>query len=275
MLVYLKGIVLAVIAMAAIFVGYIYLASYWQMQQQYPAQQRHFKLATDANIEEGQRLATIRGCYNDCHGKGATGQDFYGLHAPNLTALMKQYSDDELERAIRQGVRPDGTSVYSMSSDAFQYLSDDDLSHIIGFFRSLPTAASSADTHNPSLTYRWQMLKGGHQPVASKIKDLIPHQQNPQNDSIALGKYLALSTCIECHGGNLQGESNFSPSLIITRAYQLSEFRTLFSTGMGKDNRQLGLMGVTATERFSHFNQQEVAALYNYLQSDQFMELIP
>jgi cytochrome c553 len=273
MLIWLKQILLSVIAMAAIFVGYVYLASYWQMQQQFPAQQRHFKVANDANLEEGQRLATIRGCYNDCHGKGATGQDFYGLHAPNLTVLVKEYSDEELEQVIRQGVRPDGTSVYSMSSDAFQYLSDSDLSDIIGFLRSLPTAENPADRHNPSFSYRWQMLNGAHEPVASNIKQLIPVAQNPINDSLALGKYLAMSTCVECHGTELQGEANFTPGLIISRAYQQSEFTTLMSSGMGRGYRQLGLMSLTATERFSHFNQQEIDALFDYLQSDEFMAL--
>jgi cytochrome c553 len=118
------------------FIAGIYGLSSWMMKEKHPSQDRSFVISHDADVQEGKRLAAIRGCI-DCHGERLSGGDFYGLHAPNLTKISRQYSDNELERSIRQAIRPNGTSVYSMTSNTYQFLSDIDLSHIIIYMRSL------------------------------------------------------------------------------------------------------------------------------------------
>ena len=47
--------------------------------------------------------------------------------APNLTRIVHEYSDQELEAVIRHGVRPDGSSVVIMPSAMFANVSDEGL----------------------------------------------------------------------------------------------------------------------------------------------------
>src|SRR6476661_9688913 len=49
------------------------------------------------SIREGRRLATVRGCFHDCHGTEAEGHVLFDdpmiarIVAPNLTAAVRQY----------------------------------------------------------------------------------------------------------------------------------------------------------------------------------------
>ena len=69
-----------------------------------------------ASITEGQRLATIHGCFGGCHGKQAEGMVMFDepmigrVVAPNLTSAVRRYSDAELVGVIRNGVRPGGAA---------------------------------------------------------------------------------------------------------------------------------------------------------------------
>jgi hypothetical protein len=51
------------------------------------------------SIQEGRRLATIHGCFLDCHGRKAEGRVMFDdpkiahIVAPNLTAAVHRYTD--------------------------------------------------------------------------------------------------------------------------------------------------------------------------------------
>ena len=101
-------------------------------------------LPTDAAaIAEGGRLARILGCH-DCHGEHLEGRLFFSephvadLVAPNLSRLVPSYSDAELARAIRHGIRRDGTGLFAMPSASFFHLSDEDLGRLIAHLRRQP-----------------------------------------------------------------------------------------------------------------------------------------
>jgi cytochrome c553 len=100
-------------------------------------------VATPELISEGERLARIRGCIG-CHGTEMEGQVFFDqpwvarIVAPDLTRIAAELTDAELERVIRRGVRSDGRGVWVMPSDMFYHLSDDDLSAIVAYIRSVP-----------------------------------------------------------------------------------------------------------------------------------------
>jgi cytochrome c553 len=243
----------------------------WMMKEKHPSQDRSFVVSHDANVQEGMRLATIRGC-NDCHGNRLTGGDFYGLQAPNLTTISRQYSDNELERSIRQAIRPDGTSVYSMTSNTYQYLSDIDLSHIIIYMRSLEGDPEYIDYLSPSFQYRIGIILREHKPIADSILTQVPPKLTPRNHAEKLGKYLAYSVCAECHGVDLKGYIGFSPNLLTSLAYQRLDFKILMSEGIGLGGRDLGLMSTSSKERFSLFSDEEILALYTYFQSEQFIQ---
>ena len=62
------------------------------------------------------------------------------LYAPNLTPSgnIKDWSDGEVIRAIREGVHKDGRSLLVMPSTDLRYLSDDDVQAIVAYLRTVP-----------------------------------------------------------------------------------------------------------------------------------------
>ncbi|WP_347718556.1 hypothetical protein [Sphingomonas sp.] len=63
----------------------------------------------------GERLTRVLGC-TGCHGTELQGERFYELYASNLTRDLANYSDPQLERLLREGVRPTGRDVWEMPS---------------------------------------------------------------------------------------------------------------------------------------------------------------
>lgn len=232
-----------------------------------------------AAIAEGRRLAATRGCANGCHGKpgigGAVFDDdrWYGrLVAPNLSEAVRRYSDAELARVIRHGVKRDGTAVQVMPSDMFAQLDDADLGAIIAFLRAEPAVAHALPASTAGPLLRWQLAFGA--PAATfttaRIDHAAPHPAKPPPDQPhAWGRYLAHSTCSECHGADLRGvnEAGFhTPPLAAVAAYPLEDFRRLMRTGMALGDRSLNeLMTRVARERTNHFTDAEIDALHAYL----------
>ena len=74
--------------------------------------------------------------------------------------------------------------------------------------------------------------------------------------------------CINCHHQTPKEIIN-APPLVIVQAYSLPEFKKLMKTGITRTGRdmlaQSSLMGIVATEQFSHFTDEEVVAVYNFL----------
>src|SRR2546423_3090810 len=130
-----------VVAIAVLALGYLYFASERLLDRHYPLPPGSVRASSGAAaIAQGERLARAFGCA-DCHRpnlEGAFIADF-GVWSRNLTQLARTFSDQDFDRAIRHGLRPDGTSVAEfMPSDAFQYMSDADLADVLAFIRSRP-----------------------------------------------------------------------------------------------------------------------------------------
>jgi mono/diheme cytochrome c family protein len=61
--------------------------------------------------------------------------------APNITpgGRIADWSDEDLARAIREGLRPDGTIIGPpMPFAVYRHISDDDLASIVAFLRTVP-----------------------------------------------------------------------------------------------------------------------------------------
>jgi cytochrome c553 len=232
-----------------------------------------------ASYAEGQRLARTRGCFNGCHGDTVTGDVFFEvpdgtvLVSPDLAAAAKKYSAAELERIIRHGVRPDGTSVLlPMPSEMFYNLSDVDVGSIIGFLQSqTPREEPLPQTYFGPLARVMLLLfkqDTGTILAAESIDHDLARLDASPGDPEEYGKYLAMTSCTECHGPELRGWPDDNvPSLAIVAAYSLEDFTTLLRTGEPIGDRELDLMAEVATQRFSHFTGQEIAALHAYLRT--------
>jgi mono/diheme cytochrome c family protein len=271
------GIGIASVAgLAIIAYAVVYVLSERALRRTYEVSPVVISVPTDsASIVEGRRLATIRGCVGGCHGPQAEGGIMLDdpmlarLVAPNLTAAVHKYSDAELAVAIRNGVRPGGRSLVVMPSEAFVGLTDGDLGCIIGFLKSLPAVPG----HEPSLTLgpmgRIGLAAGRFKLAAQLIAETVPPPE-ATNEEAALGRYLARTTCPQCHGADLRGTSNpgfISPNLQVVAGYSPEAFTQLLRTGVPLGGRNLGMMGPWARDHLSHFTDAEVAALYRYLHS--------
>jgi mono/diheme cytochrome c family protein len=266
-----------VAGLALIAAAVLYIASERVLRRTYDVPAHAIELPTDsASIAEGRRLAILRGCYQGCHGMGLEGKVFLDerwvgrLVAPNLTHAVRQYSDAELERIIRHGVRPNGRSVFVMPSESFAALSDADLARILAYLRGAPEVDGPGASFSAGPLGRMGLLRGDFVPASLLIpRDSAPHIAAPpeEGDSLAFGRYLARSICTECHGVNLEGDVSLgSPNLVVVAAYSLAEFERLLRTGVPRDGRELGLMAA-AGERFGLLTDAELRSLYTYLHS--------
>jgi len=274
-------LVVLAIVLAGSVVAFAYLSTEPLLRKTYEVPLAAIQVPTDTDsIAEGQRLATVRGCFDGCHGEGLQGTVFWDepwvarLVAPNLTQVAASLSDAELERVIRHGVRKNGKSVWGMPSNMFHHLSDEDLGRIIAFLRSVPVSEGPATDVQIGLQWRlelmqWQLgfLQDLYLPLAEEIQrdapwikgDIEPAERNR-------GRYLAMTVCSECHGMRLHGDIEGStPSLTIVAAYSEEDFFRLMRTATPLGGRELGLMGLVARERFVHLTDDEIRALYSYL----------
>ena len=225
---------------------------------------------------EGLRVATRVGC-NGCHGADGGGRELweekgkFKLFSPNLTVKRELYDDAGIEGLLRQGRSHDGHVPFGMPISMYQHLSDREVRDITAWLRSIPAVA------NPDLKPSWfsdvvrKQIEGGTHPYS---EDMLPDPGNdppaePPTEVLALGRHLAVTSCIECHGRDLNGYPGDTPSLIVAKAYSAENFIRLMRTGItaGGTKSASGLMTEVGSKRFPAMTDDEVKALKAYLDS--------
>jgi cytochrome c553 len=271
---WVKWVLGAALVLALLATGTVYGYAEYQLRRTYDAPLRPLAVAPEAVMAtEGERLARILGCMGGCHGEAMEGRQFFQQDwvgravAPDLGRLAQTHDDAELERVIRRGVRADGRSVWAMPSDMYQHLADDDLAAVIARMRAEGDRGGAETRLELGPLGRLAALLGEFTPMAMNIR-ITPPARRPAGDARALGRYLALIACSECHGQNLKGHPDDGvPDLAIVRAYPEESFVTLMREGSALGGRELGLMSQVARSRFAHFRDDELAALHAYLQA--------
>lgn len=255
---------LAGIALAG--VAYVYIASELIIDRLYPLPQTHIASVTAAEaVARGAHLAKAYGCSN-CHGADLRGRyiEDFGMWSRNLPDLAKTFSDDDFDRVMHAGLRPDGTSVSEeMPSDAFRYMPQRDIAAIAAYIRSLPAGGNSPPEPSYGWNARYALLFG-----AGKTDVMWFPLQKPALDlgpKYATGRQLAMTACGECHTTMLEGHGGDTPDLSLVASYERGDFFKLMRTGKAAGNRELRLMSDTARSRFSHFSDEELGAIYDYL----------
>lgn len=258
-----------VIALLAVCAGtYVWIASSRALQRSYDEPLASFVAPNDpAAVAEGHRQAIILGC-TGCHGANLQGHELIDdakigrIRAPNLTTLLDTYSDAELERLLRRGVKRDGVGLWIMPN--FSHLTDEDLGALIAYLRTVPERPGE-----PGEIALGPMLR-----VAVTLGQVGPSvHQGPRepttldrSDAIAFGRYMIKSGCTDCHGANLQGsEWVHSPSLMVSAGYGDEDFTRLMRTGIAVGNRELGKMTQMGRERFPSLTDEEIHAIRTYL----------
>jgi cytochrome c553 len=182
---------------------------------------------------------------------------------------MKHYDDSQLEAVIRRGVKADGTGVMFMPSEMFRHLRDEDLARIISFLRTVPAVDGTSDRTEIRLIGRLLLAKGDFKPAPRNIETLpAPVRNFDAADPMSRGRYLVMNLCTECHAQDLGGlPIANSPALAVAKGYSAEQFARLMREGVGTGERQFALMTPTSRARFVHLRDDEVNAIYAFLQS--------
>ncbi|HET9913142.1 MAG TPA: cytochrome c [Anaerolineales bacterium] len=237
------GVVLSALAgLMAVSLVVIYFKSQARLTRVYDLPEEVVSIPIDPNsIERGKHIFQFRGC-EACHSEGGyidvsesdqaanshlnlPSQDVPRMEgniylddpaigkvvASNLTSgqggVAGNYSDQGWVRAIRHGVRADGTPLLFMPSTEFYFLSDEDLGAVIAYIKSAPPVDHELSPSAVSLTGRVVMTLV---PAITFIPaELIPHDApRPVAAEVGItpeyGEYLTYS-CKVCHGLTMSG----------------------------------------------------------------------
>ena len=117
------GVAAAIAALAFIYgpPAYVWLLSEAILDRRYTLP-RSLVVAdsSSSGVRRGARLVRLAGC-TGCHGADITGKNLrqpIPIRTGNLRALTPRYSDEDFDRAIRRGLRPDASSLWVMPSQA-------------------------------------------------------------------------------------------------------------------------------------------------------------
>lgn len=274
----IKTTALSVVALIVLALATIYIWSTILLNKTYDIPLTAVRIPHDtASIIEGARLIHIAHC-GDCHGEHFTGAVFpdvdpkiASMVAPNLTHVIPTYSNEEIERLLRYGIKKNGNSVYIMPSFMYHELKEESVSKIIAYLRTLkpePDSPGLPSKSSYALLGRLLLIKGKVVPIADMIKPNTEGKYvNCDTTRVSFGRYLATSTCTACHGADLKGEEGFSPNLIIAASYKREDFFKLIRTGVPLGDRKLGLMSKVTKNYLSHLNDREIECIYSYLQT--------
>ena len=272
----IKRIAYSVISLIVLIIAIIYIWSALIIDKTYHVPLAVIQIPKDsASINEGHRLVEIAHC-SDCHGEHFTGNVFVKINhvgeivAPNLTKVIPTYSNAELERVIRHGVKKNGHSVYIMPSFMFYQLKEESVEKMIAYLRTLhpePDTLNGAKT-NFEFLGRLALIQKKLIPIASMIDHHSPRKYiHYDTTQVSFGRYLAMTTCTSCHGIDLKGEPGLGPNLIIAAAYKRDEFCKLLHTGIALGGRNLDLMSHVAKNNLCHLNDNEMNCIYAYLKT--------
>ncbi len=238
-----------------------------------------------AVIARGEHLSrSLAGCAtHDCHGA-----DFGGgrvidmgpvatLASPNVTNVMPAYTDGELGRLIRHGIKKDGRSVTFMPVMDFDWLPDSDVAAIVSYLRTLPPVARPSQTTNVKTLGKILDRKDKLvMDVARHIDHAHIETAPPPSPTPEYGRFVA-RLCTGCHGEHLSGGRipgapsklaiplNLTPDASGLAGWTYADFERSIETAQRKSGKPLDpLMPV---EALRNMDDTERRALFAYLMS--------
>jgi cytochrome c553 len=169
-----------------------------------------------ASIARGEHTARAVAKCQECHGENFGGHihidqaGFGRITTPNLTigGVGERLTGLDWERAIRHGVSPEGKALRFMPAEAFTGFSDQEVSDIVAYVRSLP----AVHVQPPETSYGFlirALYVTGIMPLLAveTIKDHSKHGAYvPVTVTASYGKHLVdVSGCASCHGEHMSG----------------------------------------------------------------------
>jgi mono/diheme cytochrome c family protein len=222
-----------------------------------------------------------------CHRNDGGGGPFINdpamavLNAPNLTrgpgGVGALYTDADYDRAIRRGIRADGTRLLVMPSWAYAAMTDDDAASVVAYIRSMPPVDRT--TPRVRLGPIGHVLNATHKLTfdATRIADEGPPQLPPAApmNLPAYGRYLVrIGGCTSCHGvhlsgGHLLGSPSDPPASNLTPTgignWSSANFIITLTKGVDPSHHKLDEFMPWRTIRT--MTDDELGAIYEYLKT--------
>lgn len=265
----------------------VYGVSSYKLSRKQSVQAREIAIPnTAAAIERGRHLVTTRGC-TDCHGSDLGGNQVINdpmvgrLHGSNLTrgvgGLPADFGDSDFVRAIRHGVARDGRPLVLMPSAEYATMTDEDVSMVIAFLKSVPAVDRPRGPVSPGPVLRLLLVLDQFQLAASEIDHGATQIASiTPAVSVEYGKYLA-SSCVGCHGPNLSGgripgappdwprAANLTPhSTARIAEWNETQFVEALRTRKRPDGTTIDPVMPNA---FAQMNDVEIKALWTYVRT--------
>ncbi|WP_417524581.1 c-type cytochrome [Marinovum sp.] len=250
----------------------------------------------EAHMDRGEYLVTTVMACGNCHspmgpegpiadqalaGRLVEKNPAFTAIAPNITPAgrVSDWSDEELARAIREGLRPDGTVIGPpMPIPLYRHIADDDLSAIVAYLRSVPAVENDPGTSEYNIP-----LPPAYGPPVESVSAPEP------GSTVEYGEYVArLAHCMECHSpmtpqgpdlGENMGRGGFefhgpwgtSVAANLTNHaegladYSDDEIKTMITKGMRPDGERM--MPPMPFGYLAGMTDQDLDALVVYLRS--------
>jgi mono/diheme cytochrome c family protein len=261
--------------------------------------------STPQRLARGEYLVHVTACM-ECHAPHqwtahdapippnmvAAGQDMSVLKglpgriiAPNISPDTEtgagNWTDDQLARAIREGISHDGRALFPiMPYPDFRAMSDEDLASIIVYLRSLPPVHQKHDQTQIIFPVNY-LIRAVPQPLTEPVP--APDVSTPEKR----GKYLVtIIGCTDCHTPQAQGQplpgmdfaggfimegpwgrvasSNITPDPSGIPYYDLALFTQVFRTGYAESRPINQIMPWTS---FREMTDEDIAAIFSYIKT--------
>jgi mono/diheme cytochrome c family protein len=248
------------------------------------------QLALQRAVERGQHLVTARYTCPACHGGnfgGGVMVDAFpigSLLGPNLTlgagSRTADFKPRDWDRIVRHSVLRDGHGAV-MPSEDFQYMSDQELSDIVCYIRSLPPVENTVPKSSFGPLGKVLVAAGKLRLSAAMLAShTAPHPVRPPDEAVSpeFGRHLA-SVCMGCHGPDFSGgpiaggdpswppARNLTPDATGLKGWTYEQFVTALAKGQRPDGTALRAPMTLMASYGQNMKDVERRALWAYLQS--------
>jgi mono/diheme cytochrome c family protein len=241
---------------------------------------------TPEQIERGEYLANgfCAGCHSETGELPLTGgvdlaKDISlpigSMISSNLTPAgrIREYSDGQIFRALRQGIDYQGRTLPTMSTVYARYLSDEDLKAMIAYLRSQPAVANNVPDPPTQFNFLGVLVTGLGlvEPLPEVTSEIIAPTKAV---SAKYGEYvLSYQDCRVCHGQNLTGGTSqlapYGPPLTGVKSWTQEEFLTAMRTGITPYGRPIS-DNIMPWRIIGRMDDTDLGALYLFITSREY-----
>jgi cytochrome c553 len=238
-----------------------------------------------AELARGRHLAeSVAPCVaSSCHGKDLSGGNpiamgpLATLRGSNITRTVREYSDGELARLLRHGIKKDGRSVTFMPVQDFAWLPDDDVAAIVSSIRTIPIVDRA--TEPTEIKVLGKVLDRKDKiifDVARRIDHHAGVRAKGATPSVDYGQFLAMA-CQGCHGEHFSGGRipgapssmaiplNLTPDETGIGDWSFDDFNKLLDEGVRKNGKRLD--PIMPYEAFGKYDGVERRAIWSFLRA--------